>query len=236
MAAVLTAKALENLKPGPVRREVPDGLLPGLYFVVQPSGKSSWAVRYRSGGKPRKLTLGAYPAISLKKARELAREAIGKVAEGSDPGAERKAAKASAAIPSNDLVEIVAAKFLAQYVRRNLKPSTIGEVDRILTKRIIPAWRGRRLPEIRRSDVHDLLDCVVEAGAPIRSLPGWFWRLADRWLLRSPAGLAGLLGNAQRLSSRAVGGKIGGRGQGSSLSHPRHNFKYPPRIFKFWLP
>jgi Arm DNA-binding domain len=99
MAAALTVKSIENLKPGPVRREVPDGLLPGLYFVIQPSGKSSWACRYRAGGRPRKLTIGAYPAISLKKARELAREAIGKVAEGGDPGAERKAAKASAAVP-----------------------------------------------------------------------------------------------------------------------------------------
>src|ERR1019366_3256021 len=104
MATVLTVKSLENLKPGPVRREVPDGLLPGLYFVIQPSGKSSWACRYRANGKPRKLTLGPYPAIDLKKARELAREAIGKVADGMDPGSERKAAKAAAAIPASDLI------------------------------------------------------------------------------------------------------------------------------------
>jgi integrase len=181
MAAALTVKSLENLKPGPVRREVPDGLLPGLYFVIQPSGKSSWACRYRAGGRTRKLTIGAYPAISLKKARELAREAIGKVAEGSDPGAEKKAAKAPVAVPVGDLVEIVAAKFLAQYVRRNLKPSTIGEVDRILNKRLIPAWRGRRLSEIRRADVHDLLDAVVEERGPIaanRTL-SWFRRLCS---------------------------------------------------------
>jgi integrase len=167
MAAILTAKALEHLKPCPARREVPDGLLPGLYFVIQPSGKRSWAVRYRSGGRPRKLTLGGYPAINLKSARELARLALAKVAGGGDPGEEKKTANAAAAIPASDLVEIVAAKFLAQYVRRNLKPSTIGEVDRILNKRIIPAWRGRRLSEIRRADIHDLLDTVVEEGNPI---------------------------------------------------------------------
>jgi Arm DNA-binding domain len=80
MASALTVKALENLKPGAARREVPDGLLPGLYFVLQPTGKASWACRYRADGRPRKLTLGAYPAIDLKKARELAREALGKIA------------------------------------------------------------------------------------------------------------------------------------------------------------
>ena len=52
MAAALTVKALENLKAAPARREVPDGLLPGLYFVLQPSGKSSWAVRYPPPGNP----------------------------------------------------------------------------------------------------------------------------------------------------------------------------------------
>ena len=40
--------------------------LPGMYLVVQPSGAKSWAVRYRHGGRPRKLTLGPCPALDLK--------------------------------------------------------------------------------------------------------------------------------------------------------------------------
>ena len=55
MAKALTAKALENLKPGDARKEVPDGLIRGLFFVLQPTGKASWAVRYRSRGRTRKL-------------------------------------------------------------------------------------------------------------------------------------------------------------------------------------
>jgi hypothetical protein len=43
MAKALTVKTLENLKPGPARREIPDGLLPGLYFILQPSGKAAQA-------------------------------------------------------------------------------------------------------------------------------------------------------------------------------------------------
>src|ERR1017187_3225417 len=136
MATVLTVKLLENLKPGPVRREVPDGLLPGLYIVVQPSGKSSWACRYRTDGRPRKLTLGAYPAIDLKKARELARLALAKVAGGGDPGDEKKTAKAATAIPAGDLVEAVVARFSSHYARRQLKPKTAQEVERLLGKEI----------------------------------------------------------------------------------------------------
>jgi hypothetical protein len=82
MAKELTTMALEKLKPGPTRREIPDGRVGGLYFIVQPSGKRSWAYRYRLAGKPRKYTIGAYPAIALKTARERAGKAKDKVVEG----------------------------------------------------------------------------------------------------------------------------------------------------------
>jgi hypothetical protein len=58
MAKALTVKAVEAAKPETQRREIPDGLISGLYLIVQPSGGKSWAVRYRSSGRPRKLTLG----------------------------------------------------------------------------------------------------------------------------------------------------------------------------------
>ncbi len=49
MGKALTVKTLETIKPGPIRREIPDGYVRGLYFVVQPSGVMSWACRYRLG-------------------------------------------------------------------------------------------------------------------------------------------------------------------------------------------
>ena len=74
MAKVPTAKAVEKMLPNPERcLEIPDGLLPGLDLVVQPSGAKSWAVRFRANGKTAKMTLGRFPAIELAKARELAR-------------------------------------------------------------------------------------------------------------------------------------------------------------------
>jgi hypothetical protein len=49
--------AIRNLKAGDTRREIPDPGCSGLYVIVQPSGKKSFAVRYRANGTPRKLTL-----------------------------------------------------------------------------------------------------------------------------------------------------------------------------------
>src|SRR5258708_3101853 len=61
MAKALTALSVAQLKPGTVRREVPDAGCPGLRLIIQPlpSGSKSWAMRFRrSGGKSAKLTLG----------------------------------------------------------------------------------------------------------------------------------------------------------------------------------
>src|SRR5262249_43662523 len=55
VTAMLTKFAIDNLKPRSTRYEVPDGN--GLYVVVQPSGRKSFAVRFRIDGRPRKLTL-----------------------------------------------------------------------------------------------------------------------------------------------------------------------------------
>jgi integrase len=60
MARKLTAVAVEKLKAGKTRREIPDGAASGLYLVVQPTGEKSWAMRFRRpDSKHAKLTLGA---------------------------------------------------------------------------------------------------------------------------------------------------------------------------------
>lgn len=38
-----------------------------------------------------------------------------------------------------------------------------------MNREIIPAWRGRRLSEISRPDVHDLLDRLVDRGSPVQA-------------------------------------------------------------------
>src|SRR5260370_28898445 len=96
MTKALTATRIENAHARPVRQEIPDGLLVGLYLVVQPSGAKSFAVRYRYAGQPRKLTLGAFPAITLEAARDIGGHALRAAAEGRDPATEKHTAKGDA--------------------------------------------------------------------------------------------------------------------------------------------
>ncbi len=116
MATKLTDIAIRNLKPAPVRREIPDPGARGLYVVVQPSGAKSYAVRYRIAGKPRKLTLKA--GISLAAARKEAADALYQVEKGSDPGAGKKAAKVKAAAAAADTVEAICTEYLAREGKR----------------------------------------------------------------------------------------------------------------------
>lgn len=49
---------------------------PGLYLIVQPNGKKSWAERYRDEGQTRKYTIGSFAAVGLAVVRTQAREAL----------------------------------------------------------------------------------------------------------------------------------------------------------------
>lgn len=169
--AKLKAISVEKIIPTAVRREVPDGLLKGLYLVVQPSGVKSWAVRYRSpiDQRSRKLTLGKYPAINLASARELASSALRAVAEGRDPGAEKIRARKAAirGYGSAATVKQHFERFLDRHAKRHTRESSWKETQRLFNKEVDPIWGTRSLAAITKGDVIELLDGVVDRGAPV---------------------------------------------------------------------
>ena len=194
MTIRLTAKRIENETPGKIRKEIPDGLLVGLYLVVQPSGAKSFAVRYRYAGQPRKLTLGAFPAITLEAARDIGGKALRAAAVGRDPATEKQArkvaeetAKAEKERGKRDLFENVAREFIERHAKKNTRESSWRETARILGFRpdpdnpgkllvverqndkpptVINLWSGRKVQEITKRDVIALLDTVRDR-APV---------------------------------------------------------------------
>jgi integrase len=151
----LTAKTVETIKPATTRQEIPDALLPGLYLVVQPSGARSWAVRYRHNGTPRKHTLGSYPTIDLKTARELGTKVLRTAAEGRDPAGEKQVQQA------NSVAEVVS-QFLAKHGQRNYRPKTLKEAERLLRLNVISRWGNRPIASITRKEVDGMLDALVD--------------------------------------------------------------------------
>ncbi len=180
MAIAFTTLAAQKIQPGRTRREIPDTRVRGLYFVIQPSGTKSWALRYRYAGRPRKLTLGPFPAIGVSKARERAADALEVLAEGRDPGAENAAAKLRQhANLDRDSFGAVARLFIERYAKPKnrrwresarllgltpdpRKPNAFIELNGGLVAR----WAERQIDGISRRDVIDLLDEIADR-API---------------------------------------------------------------------
>ncbi len=166
---MLSDLTIQKLPIPTARREVSDGKIAGLFLVVQPSGAKSWCVRYRFDGAPKKFTIGAYPAITLAAARKRAQEALGEVASGKDPAAIKVAAREArkAAEGPSDRVETVAEAFVEKYLKRKAGDSWAREGERLLKKEVLPALGAKRLGDVKKSDIHDMLDAIVERGAPI---------------------------------------------------------------------
>lgn len=165
MAKAFTPKGIEAMKPDPAkRREIPDPALAGLYLVVQPSGARGWALRYRWANKPKKLTLGRWPVMGLADARAAASEAIAKVEAGTDPGAEKKKAKAErieAQLSERDKIKTL----VGDYAKRHLAKLKSGDdVSAQFRRHILPAWGDRDIHEIARRDVIDLLEGIADSG------------------------------------------------------------------------
>lgn len=197
MAKPLTARAIDQMKPEARVREIPDGGLPGLYLVVQPSGTRSFALRYRHIGRTRNMTLGRWPAFSLSDAREAARTALRAVAEGRDPAGEKRHAKSDASTLCVEVARL--------FIERDQRPDnrTWKETARLLGLRpdengltpirggIVDQWSGRRIEDIRRRDVIAVLDALSDKPATkqntFAALRRFFnWALARDLIATSP--------------------------------------------------
>lgn len=165
MARALTAKAVEALKADPEKRiEVPDPALSGLYLVVQPSGSKSWALRYRFGGKPAKLTLGRWPVMGVADARAAATEALDTLDHGRNPAGEKKAREEAAAQTNRDTVAAVIELFLRRHASHNRRGD---DVAAMFKREIMKKWGEREIQSIGKRDVIEVLDAIVDRGSPV---------------------------------------------------------------------
>lgn len=136
----------------------------GLYLELTAAGGRYWRLKYRHGGKEKRLALGVYPAVSLKAARDATTEARKLLAAGDDPGAQRKAAKAQAAHESATTFEAVAGDWLAHQSGR-WASITADRVRASLEGHIFPALGARPLASIRPGEVMAAIKTVEASGA-----------------------------------------------------------------------
>jgi len=168
----LTDLAIRNLKAGPARREISDGRN-GLFVVLHPGGRKSFAVRYRFNGHPRKLTLPR--GITLAAARKAAADAIHEVELGRDPAEAKQQAKEAQRIAAANTFKAVAETYLEREAKKEEgKRLRSLEWRRTLLERLVyPTLGDRPIGAIKRKAIIELLDAIedgklVNAKGPIK--------------------------------------------------------------------
>jgi len=108
----LTDVAIRKAKPADKTQRLFDG--GGMYLELSPAGGKWWRLKYRFGGKEKRLSLGTYPDTGLADAREKRGAARQLLAAGVDPGEQRKAAKAAGEERSANSFEVIAREWHAK--------------------------------------------------------------------------------------------------------------------------
>ncbi|NOW47526.1 integrase [Novosphingobium sp. SG751A] len=123
----LTDSAIRALKPRDKPYKVTDEK--GLYLLVTPNGSRLWKHKFRNEvGAEKKLSLGAYPDVSLKEAREARDRARSTLAKGTDPARKKQLDKRAAKINAANTFSAIA----QSYIEKNRND---GKADATLRKR-----------------------------------------------------------------------------------------------------
>lgn len=139
--------------------------------------------------KLRRAKLGVYPVTSLADARSKAKAYQGDLARGKDPQGspkrrkkvqheEKKAASFPADVadrlrfilgsdtePEEGTFSHLASEYLQRHAWTNKKRTRDDES--MLRRDLIPAWGNRRAVDVRKRDVIDMLDRIMDRGAPV---------------------------------------------------------------------
>lgn len=158
----LTDTAIRTAKPGEKPVKMFDDK--GLFMLLTPSGGKLWRLKYRHGGKEKLLALGAYPAISLKQARERRDEARKTLADGVDPGAEKQQAKRSAEVAASNAFEVVARSWWERW-RVQRTEGTANAAIRALERDVFPHIGARPVTAIQPPEILALLRRIEARGA-----------------------------------------------------------------------
>jgi integrase len=158
----LTDTAIRNAKLGEKPVRMFDG--GGLYLEVSPTGGKWWRLKYRFAGKEKRLSLGVYPDVSLKDARERRDASRKLLADGTDPSENRKAMKSARADKAANSFEVVAREWFAKY-----SPTwAANHSDRIIRRfesDIFPWIGGRPIAEVTAPELLAVVRRIENRGA-----------------------------------------------------------------------
>ncbi|MBI2066816.1 MAG: integrase arm-type DNA-binding domain-containing protein [Deltaproteobacteria bacterium] len=158
----LTDTAIRNCCPPEKTVRLFDG--GGLYLEVAPSGGKWWRLKYRFDGKEKRLSLGVYPTVTLKVARERREEAKKLLANKVDPGENRRAVELARAEHTANTFEVIAREWLTKR-GSEWSEDYCARLLRGLEKNVFPWIGGRPIAGITAPALLSVLRRIEERGA-----------------------------------------------------------------------
>lgn len=165
---MLTDAKIAAIKPpAKGQTEYPDAKVTGLRLRVGAGGQKTWTVRRRVGAKIVNRKIGTYPAMRLAPARAAAETLIAAL--------ERDG--------TTDALDRTFEQLASDWIEKVAKPnnSSWRLQERRLELHVLPQWRDRKLVEIKRRDVRDLIEPLEGDVLPNRVLT--LVRTIFRWAL-----------------------------------------------------
>ena len=164
---MLSNTKIKNLKPAEKMFRILDS--ERLYIEVRPSGKKIWRFKYSFESKETSMSLGEYPLISLKEARERRQLQQKYLSQGLNPVAEKRKSENKA--KSSTLFKFVA----QEYKEKKLKTKShtyILQYDRAMQKDIFPIIGDKEVSEVTSADVLEIMEKTVKRIRRSKSFTG----------------------------------------------------------------
>jgi integrase len=143
-----------------------DSALPGFGFRLRlgANGKvlRSWIVQYRRGGTSRRLLLGSFEVLGVEQARAMAKKALGRVANGEDPQADRTTRRDKDRVNLRSMID----EYLLQK-QSQVRKRTMEEVKRYLTGDYFKPLHGMPIDKVSRRDVAGRLVVITREHSSI---------------------------------------------------------------------
>ncbi len=130
----------------------------GLYFIVRKNGSKFFRLDFRYGGKRLSMSLGTYPKISLKEARDKKDECKKLLSENINPISEKRVKKSSESLTLGMIID--------EWLKLRAKSSSEATViqNRRMLKNITN-WLGNiAIKDIKRVDIINILEKIQNKG------------------------------------------------------------------------
>lgn len=148
----LTKTAVESAVPTEKDYELRDTVVPGFLCKVTAQGRKIFMLQYRTNqGQRRKPKIGQFGELTVDQARSIAQDWLADVRKGSDPSAEKLAARKA------PTVKELCKQFIEEYSIPRNKPSTVETYQDQIDRYIVPALGAVKVPDLTRVHVMDMM-------------------------------------------------------------------------------